>query len=503
MQKKTTENAFADELTTFLADKDFVYGPEPELYGGIAGFYTYGPLGKRLKNNVENAIRSVFNRENFFEIEYPIVTPLAVWKASGHADSFNDPVINCSKCSASFRADKLLEENGTENAGHLSDDQMVVLFKEKNITCPNCKGRFHLEIKRHSLMMKTTIGRDTEAFNRPETATTTYLPFKRYLNFFRQKTPFGVFQIGKAFRNEISPRQHVLRQREFTQAESQLFLHPDKKNNWDHWSKIKTQKLPFWSEELQKKEKKFEMLTLEDALKKKVIQNQAYGWSLWLAFELFKQMGIPAAKMRFRQHFSDERAFYASDAWDLEIELRSFGWTECCGVHDRGDYDLNQHAKFSGQKLVAKTDDGKDFVPHVIETAFGVDRPFFALCDLYYDKREADEKRTIISFPPQIAPFQCAVFPLVNKDGLDTLAEQISNDLRQKGFLVFYDDGGSIGRRYSRTDSVGTPYALTIDYDSKTKHDVTLRERDSMKQVRIKTSDLSSKLKEYLEHGFK
>ncbi|MFH0954680.1 MAG: glycine--tRNA ligase [Candidatus Micrarchaeota archaeon] len=501
MTKPDSKNAFADELTTFLADKDFVYGPEPEIYGGAAGFYTYGPLGKRLKNNVENAIRRVFNQNGFYEIEYPIVSPEIVWKASGHADSFNDPVIVCSKCANSFRADKLLEENGVENAGHFTDDQMIDEIENKKIVCPHCKGRLVLEINRHSLMMKTMIGRDQLAYNRPETATTTYLPFKRYLNFFRQKTPFGVFQIGKAFRNEISPRQHVLRSREFTQAESQLFLHPDKKNQWDKWDKIKTAKLPFWPEDHQKKEKKVEHATLEEALSKKWIQNQAFGWSLWLAFELFIQMGIPHHKIRLRQHFSDERAFYASDAWDLEIELQSYGWTECCGIHDRGDYDLNRHAKFSKQKLVAKTEDSKEFVPHVIEIAFGIDRPFFALCDLYYDKRETDEKRTIFSFPPQIAPIQVAVFPLVNKDGLNEFAEKIYQDL-QTQFLVVFDDTGSIGRRYARMDSVGTPYCLTIDYDSLKNNDVTIRERDSMKQIRVKIPELPQKLNEYLQHGF-
>ncbi|MBU1930441.1 glycine--tRNA ligase [Candidatus Micrarchaeota archaeon] len=498
MSKKNTLNPVSQELTAFLSEKDFVYGPEPELYGGIAGFYTYGPLGKRLKNNLENAIRTVFNQHGFFEVEYPIIAPAAVWKASGHLDSFNDPVIICSKCASSFRADKLLEEKGEKNAEHYSDQKLIETFKKKEVNCPNCKGRFNLEIKRHSLMMKTTIGQDTEAYNRPETATTTYLPFKHYQNFFRDKLPFSVFQIGKAFRNEISPRQHVLRSREFSQAESQLFVSKEMKTNWPSFKPVENDSLLLWTAEMQEKNKKPETMSLKKALQKKAFQNQAFAWNVWLSHQIFLAMGIPNQKMRLRQHKKDERAFYAEDAWDLEIELNSFDWTECCGIHDRTDYDLKKHAEFSKQKLVAKDEKGKEFVPHVLEIAFGIDRPFFALCDLFYAKRKEDQKRILLQFPPKMAPIQVAVFPLMAKDGLDKKAREIYQTLEKK-FLVYYDESGSIGRRYSRMDAVGTPYCLTIDYDSLEKNDVTIRERDSMKQTRILISELSSILQKYSE----
>lgn len=498
MTGKNTENKKADELTAFLSEKDFAYGPEPELYGGIAGFYTYGPMGKRLKNNLENAIRKVFNRHGFFEVEYPIIAPAAVWKASGHLDGFNDPVINCSKCKSSFRADKLLEElAGMENAGQLKDDQLVKAFKEKDIKCPSCKGRFELEIKRHSLMMKTTIGHSTEAYNRPETATTTYLPFKHYLNFFRSKLPFTVFQIGKAFRNEISPRQHVLRSREFTQAESQLFLSPEMKNNWPKFKQSENDSLLLWTAELQEKNKAPQNFSLKEALQKKVFQNQAYAWSVWLAHQIFLAMGIPNQKIRLRQHAADEKAFYAADAWDLEIQLNSYGWTECCGIHDRTDYDLKKHAEHSKQKLTAKNEQNEDFTPHVIEIAFGVDRPFFALCDLFYDKRKEDEQRIVMHFPANMAPIQVAVFPLMAKDQLDEKALALYREL-EKHFLVYYDESGSIGKRYARMDSVGTPYCLTIDYESLDKNDATIRERDSMKQERVSLNELLEKLSKLL-----
>ncbi len=493
---KPPKNDFSLELASYLAEKDFVYGPEPELYGGIAGFYTYGPLGKRLKNNIETVIRTAFTRNGFFEIEYPLIAPAVVWKASGHLENFSDPIILCSKCKSSFRADKLLEEFAGENdAGHFSDPQLIESIEKNDLKCPTCKGRFELEIKRQSLMMKTTIGSDIEAYNRPETATTTYLPFKHYLNFFRNKLPFSVFQIGKAFRNEISPRQHLLRQREFTQAESQFFINPDDKQTWKKFETVQNEKLPLWTEDAQKNNKPVTMTSLKDAMTKKILKNKAYAWNLWLSYHIFTSAGIPAEKLRLRQHYSDERAFYSDDTWDLEADLKSFGWTELCGISDRTDYDLKQHAKFSNQKLIARTPDGKEFVPHVIEIAFGVDRPVFALCDIFYSKREEDEKRTILAFPSHMAPIQVAVFPLVNKDGLDEKAEQLFKSL-EPHFLCYYDDSGSIGKRYSRMDAVGTPFCITIDYDSMQKNDVTIRERDSMKQHRISIDQLEQYIRE-------
>jgi glycyl-tRNA synthetase len=243
------------DLAKYLAEKDFIYGPEPELYSPVSGFYSYGLIGKAMKNNVENQIRQVFIKNNFFEVEYPIVSPEIVWKASGHADGFNDPVIICSKCKGSFRADKLIEEQTGISADSMQDAKLIETIKEHEITCPNCKGRFNLEIERQSLMMKTTIGTNIMAYNRPETATTTYLPFKRYAQFFRNKLPFTVFQIGKAFRNEISPRQHLLRQREFTQAEAQIFLTKEQKNNFSAFEENKNETLALWTEKLQKEEK--------------------------------------------------------------------------------------------------------------------------------------------------------------------------------------------------------------------------------------------------------
>lgn len=489
MSKK---EAFSEKLTTYLRDKGFVYGPEPEIYGGISGFYSYGPLGKRLKNNVEKVIRNTFNTTGFFEIEYPIVTPKAVWKASGHLDGFNDPVILTADGKESYRADKLIEEATGIHADHFSDKKLLETIKEKKIKAPNGK-KLAQKIERYSLMMKTTIGKDVEAYNRPETATTTYLQFKNYLNFFRDKLPFGVFQIGKAFRNEISPRQHLLRSREFTQAESQTFLFPEMKDNWPRFESVKKELLPIWTEEMQKKEQKPKEISLEDCINKKILKNKAFAWHLYLSYKMFLEFGIPKEKIRMRQHHSDEKAFYSDDTWDLEVELKSFGWTEVCGISDRTDYDLKQHSKASGKKLMARTQEGKEQTPHVIEIAFGIDRSFFSILDANYGEREGDEKRTLLTLHPSIAPVQIGIYPLVKKDGIAEKARELFNDLEQK-FLCIYDESGSIGRRYSRQDAVGTPFGITVDYDTLKDKTVTLRERDSMKQERVKIADLESLL---------
>ncbi len=477
------------EFTSFVQEAGLIWGPSPEIYGGLAGFYTYGPLGKLLKNKVENSIRRTFNENGFREIEGPTVLPNEVWKASGHLDTFMDRVVKCSKCKASFRADKLIEENYDVSADAFSDEEIIEFLKKHKVKCPTCKGDLDLKIEKQSLMLGTSVG-GKDASLRPETATGTYLPFLRYYNYFRKKIPFGVFQIGKAYRNEISPRQNVLRGREFTQAEGQIFVDPKEKNNWFQYEKIKKVKLPFWSEAEQKKGK-FEgkEISVEEALKKKLIKSQAYGWAIWLAYTQFRNFGIPEKRIRLRQHHEDEKAFYADDAWDIELNLNNYGWVEVCGVHDRTDYDLKKHAEASGAKLEASRENGEKFVPHVIEIAFGSDRPTYAIIDLFYEKKGEGEGKTTFKVPYSMSPIDVSVFPLMKKEELLGLAEKIKGDL-EKVFVVDFDISGSIGKRYLRSAGAGTPYAVTIDFDSLTEESVTLRDRDSEKQKKVKIKEL-------------
>jgi glycyl-tRNA synthetase len=478
-----------------MQSKGFVYGPFPEIYGGVSGFYAYGPLGKLLKNKVENSIRNIFFSNGFRELECPTVLPDVVWEASGHLNTFSDKTVECSKCKSIYRVDKLIEEKTDHETTSMSDDDCLKILKKEKISCPACKSPFNNEIKNYSLMMKTEVAGKPFSF-RPETATVTYLPFKRLNEYFR-KLPFAVFQIGKAYRNEISPRQHLLRLREFTQAESQLFVDPKEKNNWEKFEKIKKERLPLYTNKHQNEKSDHNWISLNDAVKNKLIKSKAYAWCLYLAYSQYISMGIPKEKIRIRQHLENERAFYADDAWDIELKLNSFGWTECCGVHDRTNYDLTKHQEQSKQSLEAVRDNGEKYVPHILEIAFGTDRPVFALMDIFYEKKEAEDGKTMFKVPYHIAPIDVAIFPLMKRDGMPEYAEKIKT-LLEKDFIVDYDESGSIGKRYLRAAEAGTPYAITIDYDSLKANDLTIRDRDTERQIRVPEKELKETLKALL-----
>jgi len=475
------------DVLSFIKKAGFVWGPEPEIYGGTAGLYTYGPTGKLLKNHIENKIRELFVSNGFWEIEAPIIMPEKVWKASGHLERFVDRTVRCKKCGAVFRADKIIEESHDVAADAFSNKEILDFIKKKKIGCPNCKGTFESKIYPINLMMKTEIGGET-AYNRPETATTTYLPFKNYYEFFRRKMPMKVFQIGKAFRNEVSPRQNIIRGREFTQAEAQVFLFEEDKDKFEEYEEIKHDKLPLWPSVFQKVGDKHRPMSIETAIKKKYLGSRAYSWCLNLAYQFILEVGIPKNKIRIRQHAKEEMAHYAKEAWDIEVNLNTYGWTEIVGVHDRQEYDLEQHEKESGQKLQVE---GKR--PHILEIAFGSDRPVFALLDLLIKSEKVKgEERVVLQLPKDLAPVQVAVFPLLRKDKLPEKAEAVLHFLREKypNFHIMYDEAGSIGRRYRRMDQIGTPYCITIDHDTLKDNTVTVRDRDTMKQTRVNWKEL-------------
>jgi len=498
MSKKSEQEK---NFISFLNESGLIWGPEPEIYQGLSGFYTYGPLGKLLKNKVENKVRKIFNSNDFREIEGPTIMPDSVWKASGHLETFVDRTIKCEKCNSTFRADKIIEENFDVSADSWDNQKILDFVKEKNIKCPSCKGNFEKEINTQSLMMKTIVA-GTPSSLRPETATVTYLPYPRFYTYFRKKLPIGIFQIGKAYRNEISPRQNVLRGREFTQAEGQIFIDPKEKNNFEKYQEIKEEKMPFWDYKSQENETEPKEILIEEAIKKKLIKSEAYAWCLNLAYKLFISFGIPKEKIRLRQHHPDEMAFYADDAWDVEIKLNSYGWTEVCGVHDRTDYDLKTHSKHSGQDLLASRENGEKFTPHVLEIAFGTDRPTFALIDLFYEKKDEKEGKTTFNIPYNMAPIEVSIFPLMKKEELTRISKKIKENL-EEDFIVDYDLSGSIGKRYLRSSTAGTPFAITIDYDSIEKEDVTIRDRDSEKQKRIKIPELKEIIRKLINNEIK
>lgn len=496
MVEKKDSTKVREELMQFIADKGFVYGPSPEIYdGGIGGFYDFGPLGKLLKNNIENKIRQLFSKFQFYEVECPIVMPKKVWEASGHLSGFSDPLVKCTFCQAIWRADNLIDEQFEDtDAENLSLEQLKEFLEKNELKCPSCKKRLPAEVKQHDLMLKTGVGIDTEMYNRPETATTTYLPFLNYVRFFRDKLPFGVFQIGNAYRNEISPRQHLLRGREFTQAEAQLFLFKDQKDEFERFEEVAHLELPFLTADAQKNDGKVITLSLAEAIEKKILKNKAYAWTLGITYQLFRELGIPHEKIRYNQHLPEKLAFYADDAWDLEVLFNSFGWVECCGCHDRTDYDLKTHSKFSGKLLVALNNKNNEKeTPHILEIAIGPNRLLLSALDQSYNKQEVDQGKTKLHIPAELAPIKAAIFPLMKKEPLQKKAKEIFDEL-SNDMIVQIDESGSIGKRYLRQDSIGTPFCITIDFetieDGDKKDTVTIRERDSEKQERINISDI-------------
>ncbi len=540
-----------DQLLELAKRRGFLWNSF-ELYGGSAGFYDYGPLGAMLKRRIENIWREVFViNEGYYEIESPTIGIEEVFIASGHASGFSDPLVECQKCNEAFRADHLVQ-NIIDNHS-MSIEELNYVIEKNNITCPECGGRLS-KVYEFNLMFKTTIGPGSKrvGYLRPETAQGMFVDFPRLLKFYREHLPFGVTQIGKAYRNEISPRQGVIRLREFTQAEAEIFIDPRNKTH-PRFREVKDIVLKLYSRDAQIKGES-ETLSLGEAVNRGIIAHEFMAYCIALTYQFLMRVGISPEKLRFRQHMKDEMAHYAVDCWDAEVLSERFGWVEVVGIADRGDYDLKAHAKqsqtelsvyipyekprkvkrlcvkpnmkilgprfkekthkvvkalkelkpeeFSGDFIELSVDGeriridkeavtfetitqevhGENIVPHVIEPSFGIDRILYAILEHAY---VVEENRTVLRLKPEVAPVQVAVLPLLTKEELIKPAMEITSSLRKKGILASYDDSGSIGRRYRRNDEIGTPYSITIDYQSLEDDTVTIRDRDSMKQVRV------------------
>ncbi len=497
-----------DKIETFnslLRRRGFIWGPSPEIYGGFAGFYSYGPAGMALKNNVLSLYRRELRAFGFGEVECPTIMPEIVWKASGHLERFIDPVMRCEKCNTLYRADKFLQEKLPDlMIDGLSFEQMEDLIKKNNLQCPKCDILFK-KIEEYNLMLKTQVGNNVTAYLRPETATTTYLLFNRLDQDARRQYPIKIFQYGKAYRNEISPRQQVLRMRAFDQFELQLFIGREQEMDFEEFEDVKNEKLPLLDWKLQEQNiNKPSIISLEQALNKKIIKKPAYGYCLYLGYYLTKILGYPDDVIRFRQHSPNERAHYADDAWDLEINTKQFNWVEICGIHDRTDYDLKRHGDFSKQNFEAfmGSDPKLKEIPQILEIAFGPDRIIYTLLEAAFN---VEDGRINLKLPPILAPNTVAVFPLVrNKEDIRNLAMKVHKNLLENRISSFYDESGSIGKRYRRQDELGTPFCITIDYESLEDNTVTLRDRDTMDQIRIKIHEISDliKKKSFNEENF-
>ena len=488
-----------DNIETFnslVKRRGFIWGPSPEIYGGLAGFYSYGPAGMALKNNILTLYRKELRYFGFGEVECPTIMPEIVWSASGHLERFIDPVIKCKKCSTLYRADKFLQEKLPDlMIDGISFQEMENLIKKNDFSCPKCETAFD-KIEEYNLMLKTQVGNNAIAYLRPETATTTYLLFNRLDQDARRQYPIKIYQFGKAYRNEISPRQGVLRMRAFDQFEIQLFIGKQQEMAFEDYEEIKKATLPLLDWKLQeKKTDKPDMISLEKAIKSKRLKKPAYAYCLYIAYYLTKILGFPEEVIRFRQHSINERAHYADDAWDLEIKTKQFGWVEICGVHDRTDYDLKRHAEFSKQNFEVSmgSDPNLKEIPQVLEIAFGIDRIIYTLLETTFN---VEEGRINLKLNPSLAPNTVAVFPLVrNKENIRNLALKVHRDLLENRIRSFFDVAGSIGKRYRRQDELGTKWCITIDYESLDDNTVTIRERDSMEQIRVNILDLSEIIK--------
>jgi len=547
-----------------------------EAYGGVAGFQTFGPEGAEVKRKIENSWRETFSRGlGHREIEAPTIMQEDVFKASGHLDGFDDMIIECPECGTSSRADHLIEGNTeVEEAESFSTDQVEALIKEHDLECPSCGDSLtDVEVEDFNLMFETSIGPGSgqAGYLRPETAQGIFVEFPRLKEYARNQLPFGITQIGKAYRNEISPRKGLVRVREFTQAELEHFIDPEEdRPDIDRVADVELMLYPVGEQE--KDDGEFVYATVEEAVEEDIVESEWVAYYLGIAKRWYKEIGVDMDRFRYRQHNEGERAHYATECWDAEAEVDG-DWIEITGFAYRGCYDLKKHDEYSqndftvfkeydepkvvekkavdadmgylgpefgdkageikdkleelarqepeafeADKVIVEVEDeefsvpsekanfsvekteehGEQILPHVVEPSFGIGRVVYTVLAHAYDEEQVEDgERTVMHLSDRVAPTEVAVFPLMDKEGLGEKAREVADRLRSEGLSVKYDDTGNIGRRYRRQDEVGTPYCVTVDYETleEEAETVTVRDRDSMDQKRVKIEDLAEHLK--------
>ena len=445
-----------DKIVNLCKSRGYIY-PGSEIYGGLANSWDYGPLGVEFKNNVKKAWMKKFIQENKYNVglDAAILMNPETWVASGHVGGFSDPLIDCKECKTRHRADKLIEDwlkenNKEEVVDGWSDEKMVDFIHDNNIKCPDCGASNFTPIRKFNLMFKTFQGvtEDTksELYLRPETAQGIFVNFKNVLRTTRRKLPMGIGQVGKSFRNEITPGNFLFRIREFEQMELEFFCKPGTDMEW---------------------------------------------FKYWRAFckDWLLSLGMKEESLRLRDHSPEELCFYSKGTTDIEFKF-PFGWGELWGIADRTDYDLKQHMEHSKEDFTyLDQETGEKFVPYCVEPSLGCDRVALAFLCNAYDEEEIAEGyvRTVLHLHPALAPYKVAVLPLSKK--LSAKAEEIYANLSKK-YMCEYDEAGSIGKRYRREDEIGTPYCITIDFETENDNSVTIRDRDTMEQVRVKIDDL-------------
>ena len=456
MEKLTME-----KLVAFCKQYGYVFQGS-EIYGGLANTWDYGSLGVLLKNNIKNAWMKKFIQEdiNCVGLDSAILMNPKTWEASGHIATFSDPLIDCKKCKTRHRADKLVEADGIEDAGGMNHEELMTYIKEHNITCPNCGALDYTDIREFNLMFKTFQGVTEDAKNtvylRPETAQGIFVDFLNVQRSMRLKVPFGIGQVGKSFRNEITPGNFIFRVREFEQMEMEFFCKPGEELKWHQYYK-----------------------------------DYCYNFLLLL--------GIKKENLRLRDHSKEELSFYSNATTDIEYKF-PFGFGELWGIASRTDYDLKRHQEVSGvSQTYLDPETNEKYIPYVIEPSVGVDRMFLTiLCDAYEEEMlDNNETREVLHLHPYLAPYKVAVLPLAKKYHSEK-AHEVWKSLASK-FSCSYDEAGSIGKRYRRCDAIGTPFAITIDDETINNNTVTVRDRDTMEQVVVKLDELENYIKERIE----
>lgn len=563
---KPLEGAERFQAVVDLAARRGFFAPSAEIYGGLAGFFDYGPMGAVMLRRIQQAWLDYWTiNEGFFLVDTPTIGPEGVFRASGHLEKFADPVVECRACGTLSRADRATQVLETPGLSAQQIRQGADALTK--IACPNCGSKDLTAPRPVNLMLETRLGavKPTVAYLRPETAQGIFWNFPALLRHNRGRVPFGVTQLGLGYRNEIAPRNALFRLREFHMAEVEVFMHPERKT-WPRFNQVEAIEATFVA-----KDGAIHLATFGEMVRSGVVRSEAVGHFVACAYEIVRSLGMPDLKMRLRQHMPDEMAHYAEDCWDLELNT-SLGWIECAGIADRGSYDLTRHQEYSGvdmsvfvpydepktievdalvpdfralgprfkaeaaavgeaikatppsavrgdgsllvqaagkefaiepalfkrQKRTEKKA-GESFVPHVLEPSFGLDRIFFALMDAAIGRVEKEgEPYTILGLSPKVAPTLVCVFPLMAKDGLDELALKLKGELAAAGLAPWYDDAGSIGKRYARSDEAGVPWCITVDYDSLNDRAATLRHRDTQTQERLPIAAMLPRLRALL-----
>ena len=475
-----------DDVMKLALERGF-YFPSSEIYADAqAGFWEYGPSGVSLKNKfLELWRRELVRRDKMIEIDGSQIMSKSVFVASGHLASFADPIVRCKKCKSTHRADKIIVDVSQIEIPESADlDEFDKTIVEKNIKCPKCNGDFE-NAKKFNMMFEVGIGPEGEsAYLRPETCQSIFVDFPRIFKTMRGKLPLGIAQTGKSFRNEIAPRQSLLRLREFYQAEIEVFCNPAKLNDLGKFSEIKDTKIRIQIDN------EIKSMTCKEAVDSQIIPNEFVAYYLAILAEFYEKTGINMEKSRFRKLGDKEKAFYAEVAFDFEVET-AVGWLELVACNYRADYDLNSHSDKSKEKFEVMDGDEK-VLPHVFELSMGIDRSMYTILE-HSLREDKEHERMVLSLKPYLSPIHVGVLSLVKKDGLAEKTDEVYLNIKRK-YDVFLDHSGAIGRRYRRLDEVGAPYAITIDHQTLDDDTVTIRMRDSMEQSRIKISELDEKL---------